>query len=82
LMKRQVAEAWKNMKSKAGDTNEVPRIEEPCHCRHYGLPYFQNKSSKGKAEASQDHKAEGNWKRKAISLEPQLRSEPNLSSTS
>ena len=56
LMKRQVAEAWKNVESKEGDINEALGIQEPCHCcRRYGLPCLQNKSSEGKANVPQDH---------------------------
>ena len=47
----------------------------------YGLLCLQNKSSEGKVEVPQDQQTEGNKKRKAISLEPLLRVEPNLSST-
>jgi len=82
-MKRQVVEAWKNMKAKKDGINEVLGIQEPCHCcRRYGLPCIQNKSGEGKIEIHQDQQTEGNKKGKAISLEPLLSVEPNLSSTS
>jgi len=38
-MKRQVVEAWRNMKAKKNGVNEALGIQEPCNCcRHYGLP--------------------------------------------
>jgi hypothetical protein len=81
-MKRQVIDAWKNMKAKKDGINEALGIQEPCNCcRYYGLPCLQNKSSEGKIEVPQDQQTEGNKKRKAISLEPLLSVEPNLSST-
>jgi len=37
-MKRQVVEAWKNMKAKKDGINEAIGIQEPCDCcRYYGL---------------------------------------------
>ena len=52
-MKRQVVEAWKNMKAKKDGINEAFGIQEPCDCcRYYGLPCIQNKSSEGKIEVS------------------------------
>ena len=82
-MKRQVVEAWKNMKAKKDDINEALGIQEPCnYCRYYGLPCLQKKSSEGKVEVPKDQQTEGNKKRKAISLEPLLSVEPNLRSTS
>jgi len=81
-IKRQVVEAWKNMKAKNDGINEALGIQEPCNCcRYYGLPCCQKKSSEGKVEVPQDQETEGNKKRKAISLEPLLRVESNLSST-
>jgi len=82
-MKRQVVEAWKSMKAKKDGINEALGIQEPCHCcRRYGLPCLQNKSSERKIEVPQDQQTEWNKKRKAISLEPLLSVEPNLSFTS
>jgi len=82
-MKRQVVEAWRNMKAMKDGINEALGIQELCHCcRHYGLPCLQNKLSEGKIEVPQDQQTEGNKKRKAISLEPLLSVEPNLRSTS
>jgi len=50
-MKRQVIEAWRNMKAMKYGINEALGIQEPCHCcRHYGLPCIENKSSEGKVE--------------------------------
>jgi len=81
-MKRQIVEVWRNMKAKKDNINEALGIQEPCNCcRYYGLPCLQKKSSEGKVEVPQDQQTEGNKKRKAISLEPLLRVEPNLSST-
>ena len=38
-MKRQVVEAWKNMKAKKDGINEALGIQESCNCcRYYGLP--------------------------------------------
>ena len=38
-MKRQVLEAWKNMKAKKDGINEALGIQESCNCcRYYGLP--------------------------------------------
>ena len=53
VMKRQVVEAWRNMKAKKDGINEALGIQETCHCcRHYGLPCIQNKSDEGKIEIS------------------------------
>ena len=38
-VKRQVAEAWKKMKSNEGASSNMLRTQYRCHCcEHYGLP--------------------------------------------
>jgi len=82
-MKRQVIEAWRNMKAKKYGINEALGIQEPCNCyRYYGLPCLQKKSGGGKIEIHQDQQTEVYKKRKTTSPEPMLSVEPNLCSAS
>jgi len=47
LVKRQVAEAWKNLRSHGGVGSSTSGYQDQCHsCRHYGLPCLRNRSSK------------------------------------
>jgi len=75
-VKRQVAEAWKNMRAHIGVGSITSRYQDQCHCcRHYGLPCLRNRSSKKEVEIKPNCVTNEDKKRKAKSLEPALGSE-------
>ena len=81
-MKRQVAEAWKDMKSPEGVSGKGLRIQDQCHCyKQCGFPCLQNKSNKGKVKVNLNFEVNVDKKRKVISLEPLVGNNQQLSST-
>ena len=47
LVKRQVVEAWKKMKSNEGVHSKTLGSQDPCQCyKHHGFPCLQDKSNK------------------------------------
>ena len=81
-MKRQVAEAWKKMKSNEGAGSNTLGSQYQCQCyKHYGFPCFQNKFNKREVMVNPGSEANVDKKRKAISLEPVLGSDQHSSST-
>ena len=81
-MKRQVAEAWKKMKSNDGAGSNMLRSQYQCQCcKHYGFPYLQNKSNKREVKVNPSCEANVEKKRKAVSPEPELGSNQYSSST-
>ena len=49
LVKRQVAKAWKKMKSNKGVGSKTLGSQYQCHCcEHYGFPCLQKKPTKRK----------------------------------
>ena len=51
LVKRQVVEAWKKMKSNEGVHSKTLGSQDPCQCyKHYGFPCLQDKSNRGKLQ--------------------------------
>ena len=75
-VKRQVAEAWKNMRTHGGVDSNTSGYQDQCHCcRHYGLPCLRNRSSKKEVKVKPNCVTNEDKKRKAKSLEPALGSE-------
>ena len=67
-MKRQVAEAWKKMKSNEGVDSKTLGSQDPCQCcKHYGFPYLQNKSNKREVKVNPSCAANVDKKRKVVS---------------
>ena len=49
-VKRQVAEAWKKMKSNEGAGSNTLRNQYHCQCyKHYGFPFFRTSLIRGKS---------------------------------
>ena len=70
-VKRQVAEAWKKMKSKEGVGSKTLGSQDQCHCcKHYGFPCLRNKSTKREVKLNPGCEAIMDKKRKVNSLEP------------
>ena len=81
-MKRQVAEAWKKMKSSEGVGSKTLGSQDQCRsCKRYGFPCLQNKSTKREVKVNSSCEANVDMKRKAVSLELELGSNQHLSST-
>ena len=81
-VKRQVAEAWKKMKSNEGVGSKMLGSQYQCHCcEHYGFSCLRNKPTKKEVKVNQSCEANGDKKRKANSLELVLGSDQHLSST-
>ena len=81
-MKRQVAEAWKKIKSNEGAGSNTVGSQYQCHCcEHYGFPCLRNKPTKKEVKVNPSCEANVDKKRKANSLEPVLGSDQHLSST-
>ena len=81
-VKRQVAEAWKKMKSNEGAGSNTLGSQYQCQCcKHYGFPYLQNKSNKREVMVNPSCEANVDKKRKAVSQEPELESNQHSSST-
>jgi len=75
-VKRQVAQAWKNMRTHGGVGSNTSGYQDQCHCcRHYGLPCLRNRSSKKEVKIKPNCVTNDDKKRKAKSLEPALGSE-------
>jgi len=75
-VKRQVAEAWKNLRRHGGVGSSTLGYQDQCHCcRHYGLPCLWNRSSKKEVKVNPNCVTNEDKKRKAKSLEPALGSE-------
>ena len=69
-VKRQVAEAWKNMRTHGGVGSNISGYQDQCHCcRHYGLPCLQNRSSEKEIKIKPNCVTNLDKKRKANSLE-------------
>ena len=81
-VKRQVAEAWKKMKSNEGACSNTLGSQYQCQCyKHYGFPYLQNKSNKREVKVNPSCEANVVKKRKTVSPEPELGSNQHSSST-
>jgi len=81
-MKRQVAEAWKNMKSNEGDGSKTLGSQYQCQCcMHYGFPCLQNKPNKRKVKVNPNCEDNVDKKRKKNSPEPVLWNDQHLGST-
>ena len=81
-VKRQVAEASKNMKSNEDAGSNTLGSQYQCHCcEHYGFPCLGNKPTKKEVKVNLSCEANVDKKRKANSLEPILGSDQRLSST-
>ena len=79
-VKRQVAEAWKKMKSKEGVGSKTLGSHDQCQCcKHYGFPCLRNKSTKREVKVSPNCEDNVDKKRKANSLEPLLGNNQQLS---
>jgi len=79
LVKRQVAEAWKKMKSNEGVHSKTLGSQYQCQCcMHYGFPYLRNKPNQGKVEVNPSYETNVDKKRKANSLEQVLGSNQHL----
>ena len=79
LVKRQVAEAWKKMKSNKGTGSNTLESQDPCQCcKHYGFPYLQNKCNKREAKVNPSCEANVDKKRKEVSTEQVLGSNQYL----
>ena len=81
-MNRQVAEAWKKMKSNEGVHSNTIEVHYQCQCcKHYGFPCLQNESNKREVKVNPSCEANVDKKRKAVSPELELGSNQHLSST-
>ena len=81
-VKRQVAKAWKKMKSNEGAGSNTLGSQYQCHCcEHYGFPCLRNKPTKKEVKVNPSCVANVNKKRKANSPELVLGSDQHLSST-
>ena len=73
LVKRQVAEAWKKMKSNEVVHSKTLGSQDPCQCcKHYGFPCFQDKSNKREVKVNPSCEANVDKKRKEVSAEQVL----------
>jgi len=53
-VKRQVAEAWRNMRTYGSVGSNTSGYQGQCHCyEHYGLPCLRNRSSKKEVRQNQ-----------------------------
>ena len=78
-VKRQVAEAWKKMKSNESVHSKTPRSQNPCQCsKHYGFPCLQDKSNMRKVKVNPSCEANVDKKRKEVSTEQVLGSNQHL----
>ena len=78
-VKRQVAEAWKKMKTNEGVHSKTLGSQDPCQCcKHYGFPYFQDKSNKREVKVNPSCEANMDKKRKEVSTEQVLGSNQHL----
>ena len=81
-VKRQVAEAWKKMKSNEGVHSKTLGSQCQCQCcMHYGFPCRRNKPNQGKVKVNPSCEANVDKKRKEVSSEPELESNQHSSST-
>jgi len=81
-MKRQVAEAWKNVKSNEGDGSKMLGSQYQCQCcMHYGFPCLQNKPNKRKVQVNPNCEDNVDKKRKKNSPDPVLVNDQHLGST-
>jgi len=72
-VKRQVAEAWKNVRTHGAVGSSTSGYQDQCHCcRHYGLPCRWNRSSKKEVKVTSNGVTNEDKKRKAKSLDPAL----------
>ena len=78
-VKRQVAEAWKKMKSNEGVHSKTLGSQDPCQCyKHYGFPYFWDKSNKREVKVNPSCEANVDKKRKEVSTKQVLGSNQHL----
>jgi len=78
-VKRQVIEAWKNMRTNGGISSKTLGSQYQCQCgMHYGFPYLRNKPNQGKVEVNPSCETNVDKKRKANSLEQVLGSNQHL----
>jgi hypothetical protein len=78
-VKRQVTEAWKNMKSNEGVHSKTLGSQDPCQCcKHYGFPCFQDKSNKREVKVNLGCEANVDKKRKEVSIEQVFGSNQHL----
>ena len=81
-MKRQVAEAWKKIKSNEDVGSKTLGSQDQCQCcTHYGFSYLQNKFNKREVKLNSSCEANVDKKRKEVSTEPELESNQHPSST-
>ena len=82
LVKRQVVEAWKKIKSNEDVGSKTLGSQDKCQCCKYcGFPCLQNKSNKREVKVNLSYEANMDKKRKAVSPEPELGSNQHSSST-
>jgi hypothetical protein len=75
-VRRQVAEAWKNMRNHGSVGSNTSGYQDQCHCcEHYGLPCLRNMSSKKEVKTKPTCVTNEDKKRKAKALEPRLGSD-------
>jgi len=75
-VRRQVAEAWKNMRTHGSVGSNTSGYQDQCHCcEHYGLPCIRNRSYKKEVKTKPNCVTNEDKKRKAKSLEPALGSD-------
>ena len=68
-VKRQVAEAWKKMKSNEGVHSKTLGCQYQCQCcKHYGFSCLQNKSKKREVKVNRSGEVNVDKKRKAINI--------------
>ena len=81
-MKRQVAKAWRKMKSNEDVGSKMLGSQDQCQCcKHYGFTCLQNKSNKREVKVNPSCEANVDKKRKAVSPEPKLGSIQHSSAT-
>ena len=81
-VKRQVAEAWKKIKSHEGTGINTLGSQYQCQCcKHYGFPCLQSKSNKREVKVNPSREVNVDKKRKVVSPEPELGSNLHSSST-
>ena len=69
------------MKFKEGVHSKTLGSQDPCQCcKHYGFPYFQDKSNNREVKVNLSCEANLDKKRKEISLESELGSNQHSSS--
>ena len=78
-VRRQVVEAWKNMRTNGGISSKTLGSQYQCQCcMHYGFPYLRNKPNQGKVKVNPSCETNVDKKRKANSLEQVLGSNQHL----